>query len=135
MGCSGLERDDVGALANSVDVASICGVPERCGMALVGFRGKEELEGDVGGRRRMAQEGMWLVVGGDVAAQMRRYLLWRLSAMRQQGGSECVLTLLLVELILFRNGHGGGLGRSCSSIIGWYRMVGVGRLSVDLGLY
>jgi hypothetical protein len=39
-------------------------------MALVGFRCKEELEGDVGGRERMAQEGVRLVVGGDFGAQV-----------------------------------------------------------------
>lgn len=66
MGGGDLERNYVDALSYAVDVAGVCGVPERGGMALVGFRRKEELEGDVGRRRGIVQERVWLVVGGDV---------------------------------------------------------------------
>lgn len=46
VGGSGLERDDVDALPDAVDVARIGGIPQGGDMALVGFGGEEQLEGD-----------------------------------------------------------------------------------------
>lgn len=75
MGSRGFEGDDVHALADAVDVACIGGVPESGGMALVGFGCKEELEGNVGGRGRVAEQRVRLVVGRDVRPQLPNGLL------------------------------------------------------------
>jgi hypothetical protein len=75
MGGCDFERDDVHALPDAVDVARIRRVPERCGMALVGLGGEEELEGDVGGRGRVVQESVGLVVWADVCAELAHLLL------------------------------------------------------------
>ena len=72
-GCD-FERDNVDALANAVDVARICRIPDRRDVALVGFRGEEELEGDVGGRGRICEEGVRLVVRLDGGAQVAEAL-------------------------------------------------------------
>ena len=103
MGSRGLERNYVGAPANSVNVAGICGVPERGGMALVGLGGEQELQSHVGGGGRMAEEGVRLVVGADVGAQVPGVLLWAVLARRiyvyilAAGGG---LTLLAEDLVL-----------------------------------
>jgi len=56
------ERDDVDALPYSVDVARVGGVPQRSDVALVGFGCEEELEGDIGGRGGVVEEGVGLVM-------------------------------------------------------------------------
>lgn len=91
MRCGGLERDDVDALAYTVDIAGICGIPERCGMALVCFRCKQELEGDVGDRRRVTEEGVRLVVGSDFGAQVLGELLYVVSEVRLPERVACSL--------------------------------------------
>jgi hypothetical protein len=53
MGSRGFERDDMDALPDTVDVACVCGVPQRRDMALVGFGRQQELESDVGRRGRV----------------------------------------------------------------------------------
>lgn len=53
MGSGDFKGNDVHALPYSMDVACIGGVPEGGGMALVGFRCEEELEGNVCGGRGM----------------------------------------------------------------------------------
>ena len=53
-GCR-LEGNNVHALSYAMDVTRIGGVPEGSSMALMGFRCKEELERNVGGRRGMAE--------------------------------------------------------------------------------
>jgi hypothetical protein len=63
--CRDLKRDNVDALPYALDVACVCGIPERGGVALVGFGGEEELEGHVGGGRGVVEEATWVVVGGD----------------------------------------------------------------------
>lgn len=94
------------ALANAVDVARICGIPERRDVALVGFRGEEKLERDVGGRGRVREEGVRLVVRLDGSAQVAqplRLLLvrivllcetcrWRLGGWVFCGGRRAVKT-------------------------------------------
>jgi hypothetical protein len=65
----------VHALSYTVDIAGICGVPERGGVALMGFRGKKELKGDVGGGRGVVDERVRLVVGADLGAQLPYPLL------------------------------------------------------------
>jgi hypothetical protein len=70
-----LERDDVDALADAVDVARVRRVPQRGGMALVGFRGEEQLEGHVGGRGRVREERVRLVVRADLGAHAGQLLL------------------------------------------------------------
>ena len=70
------------ALAYAVDVACVGGVPERGGMALVGFRRKEELEGDVGGRGRVVQQRVRLVVRADLGAQLSNALFYTVSGLK-----------------------------------------------------
>ena len=97
VGGGGFERDDVDALADAVDVAGVGGVPQRGDVPLVGFGGEEELEGDVGGRGGVGEEGVRLVVRADVGAQGAQLLL-----------------LPLVRLVLLRDTAGRrrrGLGR------------------------
>lgn len=48
MGGGGLERDDVNALSDAVDIPRVGRIPQRGDMALVGFGGEEQLEGYVG---------------------------------------------------------------------------------------
>jgi hypothetical protein len=69
----GFEGDDVHALPDAVDVACIRGVPERRGVALVGFGCQEQLERDVGGRGGVAEQRVRLVVRRDVGTE-RAYL-------------------------------------------------------------
>lgn len=76
VGGSHFKRDYVNALPDTMDVAGICGVPQRSDMALVGFGGEEQLKGDVGGGWWVVQEGVWLVVRGDVASQSCQVLGW-----------------------------------------------------------
>jgi hypothetical protein len=68
VGCRDLERDDVYALSYALNVASVRGVPERGGVTLVGFGGKEEFKGDVCGGRGVVEERAWVVVRADVGA-------------------------------------------------------------------
>lgn len=82
MGCGGFKRNDVRALANTVDVAGIGGVPEGSGMALVGFGCKQELKRDIGGARGIAEERVRLVVGGDLRAQVACCLLCAVLALQ-----------------------------------------------------
>jgi hypothetical protein len=65
MGGCGFQRDDMDALPDAVDVACVRGVPQRRYVALVGFGCQQELERDVGGRGRVVQERVRLVVGVD----------------------------------------------------------------------
>ena len=64
------ERDDVYTLTDAVDVARVGRIPQRSDVPLVGFRGEEKLEGDVGGRGRVGEEGVRLVVRSDVCSQV-----------------------------------------------------------------
>lgn len=50
------------ALTDTEDVASVGRVPEGGGVTKVGLRGEEEFEGDVGGRGRVGEESVRLVV-------------------------------------------------------------------------
>ena len=71
---SDLERDDVHALSNAVDVARVGRIPQRCDMSLVGLRGQEELEGDICRRGRVVEESVRLVVGTNICAQLAHLL-------------------------------------------------------------
>lgn len=55
-------------LTDTKDVASIGGIPQGSGVTQVGLRGEEKFEGDVGRRRRVGEEGVRLVVGGNCRA-------------------------------------------------------------------
>lgn len=66
MRCGDFERDDVYALSYALDVACVRRVPERGGVALVGFGGKEEFEGNVCGGRGVVEQGAWVVVRSDL---------------------------------------------------------------------
>lgn len=79
VGSRDFKRDDVHALPDAVDVACVGGVPERCGMALVGLGSKKELKGDIGGRGRMVEKGVRLVVWADVGPQLAHLLCYRRS--------------------------------------------------------
>lgn len=110
MGRGGVERDDVDALPYAVDVAGICRVPERSSVALVGLRGEEQFERDVGGRGWVGQEGVRLVVRAHVGAQFAR-LLGCEGSTAVACTRQAQLTLLLEAEVLF--GHrlwcvGGG---------------------------
>jgi hypothetical protein len=132
MGSCGLERDDVGALADTIYVAGVCGIPERGGMAVVGLRCEKELEGDVGERGGMAKESVRLVMGRDLGTQVPYGLLWRRSAGQQDGAGEGMLTLLFIEVILLGNRQGGGLGGSGGWVVGRHSLRS---LVIDVGLY
>jgi len=54
------------ALSYALDVACVRRVPERGGVALVGFGGKEEFEGNVCGGRGVVEQGAWVVVRSDL---------------------------------------------------------------------
>jgi hypothetical protein len=59
----------VDALPYSVDVARVCGVPQGSNVALVGFGCEEELERNIGGGRRVVQEGVRLIMRFDLSAK------------------------------------------------------------------
>jgi hypothetical protein len=67
----------VDTLSDTVDVASIDRIPESSSMALVGLRGKEELESDIGRGRGVGQEGVRLVVGRDSGTKVPNKALCR----------------------------------------------------------
>lgn len=77
------------ALPYTMNVSRICGVPERRGMALVGFGCKEKLEGNVGGRRGVVQESVRLVMAGDGRAYAFGPLFYTLSNMYAQERPWC----------------------------------------------
>lgn len=88
-------------LSYSMDVASIGGIPQRSDMALMGFRGKEEFEGDVGGRGRVVQERVWLIVRADVGSEFTNLFFYADSACDcNKESEEAGLTLLFVEVVL-----------------------------------
>ena len=60
-----VKRDDVNTLADTKDVASIGGVPERSRVTQMGLRGKKELERDFIRRRRLGELLVRLVLGSD----------------------------------------------------------------------
>jgi len=111
-----LERDDVHALPYAVDVTGICRIPEGSDMALVGFGGQEKFEGDVGGGRRVVQQGVGLVVRHDDCSQLAH-----------------LPRLLLVHAVLFRDIVSGRGGRAVG--FGVDRGHWLGEVSVELGLY
>lgn len=62
------------ALSDAVNVARIGRVPERSGMALVGLGCEEQFERDIGGRGRIREEGVRLIVGTDVGSELAQLL-------------------------------------------------------------
>lgn len=74
-------------LSDTVDVACVCGVPARGGVAEMGLGCEEELKSDVGWRWRVGEEGVWLVV-------------WL------AGGSEMLSRLLCGKVSLVLAGYG-----------------------------
>lgn len=70
VGGGDVEGDDVDAGADAEDVAGVSRVPEGGGVAEVRLGGEEELERNVGGGRRVGEEGGRLVGGGDACAEV-----------------------------------------------------------------
>ena len=69
MGPGHVEGDDVDALPDAEDVAGVCGIPVGCLVAQMGLRCEEELEGDIGGARRVGEEAVGLVAFVDAGAE------------------------------------------------------------------
>ncbi len=70
MGGCDLERDDVNALADAMDVAGIGWVPDGGEMTLVGLRSKEQFERHICGRGRVGEERVGLIMRLNVGAQL-----------------------------------------------------------------
>jgi hypothetical protein len=85
-------------------------------MALMGLRGEEQFQGNVGGGWGVVQEGVWLIVRLNVSSQLSH-----------------LLGLLLVQVVLLSDIIGGGLGGSMGLWVD--RGYGLLEMSVQLGLY
>jgi hypothetical protein len=90
-------------LSDAVDIACVCRVPERSNVALMGFRRQKKLECDIGGRGRVVQKGVGLVVGADVGTQCPHLLLYRELASVSWILGRATLTLLLEHVVLLRD--------------------------------
>ena len=103
-------------------------------MALMGLRGEEQFQGNVGGGWGVVQEGVWLIVRLNVSSQLSHLLGYDMSMGCNWGeGGGGIHTLLLVQVVLLSDIIGGGLGGSMGlGVDGGYGLLEVG---VQLGLY
>lgn len=72
VGRRGLERDDVQALPDAVDVALVGGIPQTCGVPDVRLRGHKQLERDVSRRGRLRDELARFIEWSDDRSQLSR---------------------------------------------------------------